>query len=302
MKKDDNVGLVTEERNYATDNIDGLSPIELLKVINAEDKKVALAVEKALPEIAAAVSIITGAVSQGGRLLYVGAGTSGRLGVLDAAECPPTFSTHPDMVVGIIAGGERALRHAVEGCEDSAEQGASDLAAVPLTAQDAVVGIAASGRTPYVLGALKYARSVGAAAIGLSCNPSSKLREVAELVIEVVPGPEVISGSTRMKAGTAQKMVLNMLSTATMVLLGKTYRNYMVDVSPTNEKLRLRAVKMVSELAECDPSKANQALQEAAWHVKTAIVMCKGNMGYEEAISALTLSGGKIPIATSNQS
>ena len=288
--------LVSEKPNPASASIDSLSPIELLRVINEEDKKVALAVERALPEIAAAVSIIIDVFSQGGRLLYVGAGTSGRLGVLDAAECPPTFSTPPDMVVGIIAGGERALRHAVEGCEDSAEQGATDLAAARLTAQDAVVGIAASGRTPYVLGALQYAQTVGARALGLSCNPNARLREVAELVIEVVPGPEVISGSTRMKAGTAQKMVLNMLSTATMVLLGKTYKNYMVDVFPTNEKLRLRAVKMVSDLAGCDQQKAEQALQEASWHVKTAIVMCKDNVGYEEAITALALSGGKISL------
>ena len=295
--KEELAGLISEQANKASTGIDSLSTLELLKVINEEDKKVALAVEKALPEIAAAVDIIRDALGRGGRLIYVGAGTSGRLGVLDAAECPPTFSTQPDMVQGIIAGGERALRYAIEGSEDNSEQGASDLVAIDLGAQDVVVGIAASGRTPYVLGALHYARSVEARAIGLACNPSSKLREAAELVIEVVPGPEVISGSTRMKSGTAQKLVLNMLSTAAMVLLGKTYKNYMVDVSPTNEKLRLRAVLMVSDLGNCDETKARQALVAAQWNVKVAILMCKCHLDVCAAKLALDSAQGRVGLA-----
>jgi N-acetylmuramic acid 6-phosphate etherase len=285
---------ITEQRNDASANIDNLSPLELVTLINAEDKQVALAVERALPDISAAVEIISRSLRVGGRLIYVGAGTSGRLGVLDAAECPPTFSTPPDVVLGLIAGGEHALRYAVEGSEDSPESGADDLRQVSLAEKDVVVGIAASGRTPYVLGALRYARSIGARAIGLSCNPSSELRAYAEPVIEVVVGPEIISGSTRMKAGTAQKMVLNMLSTGAMVLLGKTYKNYMVDVAPTNDKLRRRAVRMVQELGQCDESEAERKLVIAGWDVKSAILMCSAGVDLATSKQALTAAQGRV--------
>jgi N-acetylmuramic acid 6-phosphate etherase len=264
--------LATELRNPASTEIDTLDTVDLVSVINKEDRKVAAAVGEELPNIAAAVDAITSALRDGGRLVYVGAGTSGRLGVLDASECPPTFNTDPNMVIGLIAGGDHALRHPIEHVEDQPESGAKALQDIGLTGDDVVVGIAASGRTPFVLGAIEYARSVGATTIGLSNSPDSAIAAAADMAIAPVVGPEVITGSTRMKAGSAQKMVLNMLTTATMVKLGKTYGNLMVDVQPTNAKLRERAVRIVRESTGADDTAARDALERAAGDVKSAIV------------------------------
>lgn len=256
-----------------TTNLDLMSPLEIVKVMNSEDKKVAEAVEKVLPQVAEAVKLITKSFKNNGRLFYMGAGTSGRLGVLDAAECVPTFGTDPEMVQGLIAGGMDAMTVAVEGAEDSVELGKQDLIDRHLTDNDVVVGIAASGRTPYVVGALDYAKSVGAGAVALSCNDNAEISNHAQIAIEVVPGPEVLSGSTRLKSGTAQKMILNMLSTASMVGIGKTYGNLMVDVKPTNEKLIQRSKNIIMDITKVDDQTAGEALVAAGYSVKMAIVM-----------------------------
>ena len=239
--------LITEQRNPNSMQLDSLSAQELVALINREDQQVALAVEKCLPQIASAVEKIVAAFERGGRLVYVGAGTSGRLGVLDASECPPTYGVKPEMVVGLIAGGDHALRHPIEGAEDNVQQGQADLEEIDFSARDVLVGIAASGRTPYVLGALNYAKQLGATTVSIASNPKSKMAEVADIAIETVVGPEVLTGSSRMKSGTAQKLVLNMLTTASMVLIGKCYQNLMVDVQASNEKLKARALKIVME-------------------------------------------------------
>ena len=264
--------MTTEARNPGSLELDRLSALEIVRLINTEDAGVATAVARVAPEIASAIDLIAERLSRGGRLVYVGAGTSGRLGVLDAAECPPTFNAPPEQVLGLIAGGSGALLKAVEGAEDSPEQGAADLEAIDLCAADVVVGIAASGRTPYVLGALDHARSAGAATIGFSCNESAELKHHADLSIIPVVGPEVLSGSTRMKAGTATKMVLNMLTTGAMVCMGKAYSNLMVDVQATNEKLVERAVRMVQAITGCDRDEAVAALDRCGGEVKTAVV------------------------------
>jgi N-acetylmuramic acid 6-phosphate etherase len=263
---------LTEERNPLTSDIDTLPTLDMLTLINAEDQKVALGVSGELPKIAAAVDAITARIQSGGRLIYLGAGTSGRLGVLDASECPPTFGTLPKLVVGIIAGGRVALTEAVEGAEDDPERGAADIAELVIDENDAVIGIAASGRTPYAIGGLQEAKKRGALTVSITCNRPSPLEELAEIGIAPVVGPEVVSGSTRLKAGTAQKMVLNMISTAVMIHLGKTYSNLMVDVQPTNGKLRRRAQRIVAQATGLDLHRATEILAVCNGEVKTAIV------------------------------
>ena len=289
--------IKTEERNERTANIDALSTIDMVRLINDEDKKVALAVEQEAEHIAAAVDVIAAQLKAGGRLIYCGCGTSGRLGVLDAVECPPTYSTDPDLVVGLIAGGYNAMFRAVEGAEDDASLGEKDLKDINFSARDVLVGIAASGRTPYVLGAMDYARSVGARVIGVTCCPGSLVTEAAEIAIAPAPGPEVVTGSTRMKSGTAQKMVLNMLSTGAMIKLGKVYGNLMVDVKPSNQKLVNRCQRIVSSAAEVDEDAARDALDQCGYRPKTAIVMLRLGVGAEEAKNLLEQSGGRVAMA-----
>ena len=288
----DLIALVSEMRNPRTRDIDLLSTRELVARINAEDKLVAQAVEAELPKIAQAVDLIEQAFRAGGRLIYIGAGTSGRLGVLDAAECPPTFSVPPAMVVAIIAGGEHALRNAVEGAEDSRDQGAGDLQAVALTSADVVVGIAVSGRTPYAVGALEYARQIGAATVALSCNPNSELAQFAAVDIAPVVGPEVLTGSTRLKSGTAQKLVLNMLSTGAMIRIGKSYQNLMVDLSISNQKLKTRAMAILCEITGVRTQEAERLLEESGHDLKRAILMNFTGLDRAEAQACLDASGG----------
>ena len=263
--------LTTEKRNSASANIDKVSTLEMVKIINDEDKKVAAAVEKVLPQIARAVDLIAEKLSSGGRLFYIGAGTSGRLGVLDASECPPTFGVNSEMVQGIIAGGNYALTNAVEGAEDNKNLAVENLREKNFCAADILVGIAASGRTPYVIAAVEYAKKIGAATLGVSCVENSALAEIVDIAITPVTGAEVITGSTRMKAGTATKMVLNMLTTGAMIRLGKVYGNLMVDVHATNEKLRDRAKRIVIAATGCDEVTAVDALKKFEGHAKLAI-------------------------------
>ncbi len=264
--------LSTEGVDERFAHLDRMDVAQLAHVMNDADRGVQEAVEAALPQIIPAIEAISERFISGGRILYIGAGTSGRLGVLDASECPPTFNTRPDQVIGLIAGGDRALRSAMEGAEDDPDQGAADLAAHDVGPRDAVVGIASSGRTPYVIGALQHARSLGALTVGLSCNADAEVSAASEHGIEVIAGPEVVAGSTRLRAGTAQKMVLNMISTITMVRAGKVMGNRMVDLRASNEKLRIRAVRMVSELAEVDEERAASALESTDWRVKDAVL------------------------------
>jgi N-acetylmuramic acid 6-phosphate etherase len=291
--------LTTESRNEKSNQIDSLSTLEIVDLINREDQLVAEAVAAQRQAIATAIDMITARLRQGGRLLYLGAGTSGRLGVLDASECPPTFNTPPRMVVGIIAGGPAALTRAMEGAEDDGPQAIEDLRSHQLNSQDVLIGIATSGRTPYVIAGLNYAKSVGAAAIGLSCNAASEMSHAAELMIVPVVGPEVISGSTRMKAGTATKMVLNMLTTASMVKLGKTYGNLMVDLRATNIKLKERSLRIVQAITGLAPEPAEHVLAECAGEVKTAIVAHCRNMTPEQARLCLLQAEGHLRDALS---
>jgi N-acetylmuramic acid 6-phosphate etherase len=286
--------LLTEQVNPQSANIDALDTESMLRVMNAEDRKVADAVAHAIPSIARSLDAIVSRVTQGGRLFYIGAGTSGRLGVLDAAECPPTFRVPPDLVQGIIAGGERALARATEASEDSEELGARDLIERGFTAKDALVGIAASGRTPYVLGAMDLAREIGALTVGISCTPDSELAKRVEIAVTLLAGPEIIAGSTRMKAGTATKLVLNMLSTGLMIRLGHTFGNLMVNVQPTNSKLADRAQRIVAQAAGVDAQRAARLLEEAGNNVKTAVVMGRGGLTREEAEHRLESVGGVI--------
>lgn len=286
--------LTTELRNSRTKQIDTADTMDILQAINEEDQQVAIAVQKVLSEVKVAVEFAYASLQQGGRLIYLGAGTSGRLGVLDAVECPPTFSTSPEMVVGLIAGGEKAFIKAVEGAEDKPELGVEDLKKIHLTARDTVIGIAASGRTPYVIGALQYARSIGAKTVALSCNEHAAISQVADRAIEVIVGPEVLTGSTRMKAGTAHKMVLNMISTAAMIRLGKVYENLMVDVNISNHKLKERAIHMITVITGVSYETARQALEQANHEVKTSIVMIKTNSSYEEAKQLLVEANGYV--------
>lgn len=265
--------LTTEQRNPASTHIDELPTLDMLTLMNEADKTVALAVEKILPEIAKAVDLITERLQKGGRLFYLGAGTSGRLGILDAVECPPTYGTEPELVQGLIAGGTPAIFRAKEGAEDDATLAGQDLEQAGFTRKDVLVGIAASGRTPYVIGGLSYASSLGAATIALACAENPRIAEEADIALTPVTGPEIITGSTRLKAGTAQKMVLNMLSTGTMVKLGKVYGNLMVDVKATNAKLSERALRIVMEAADASRESAAEALKKAQGNAKLAILI-----------------------------
>lgn len=285
---------LTEERNPLTTEIDTLSTMDMLTLINAEDQKVALAVRNELPNIARAVDAIAARMQRGGRLIYIGAGTSGRLGVLDASECPPTFGIRPELVMGLIAGGPSALTGAIEGAEDDRLGGAAEIAELHITERDCVVGIAASGRTPYAIGGLEEAKRHGALTISITCNRPSPLEELAEIGIAPIVGPEVVSGSTRLKAGTAQKMALNMISTGVMIRLGKTYSNLMVDVQPTNSKLRQRARRIVAEATGLNLEKAAEVLQASEGGVKTAIVAVLADVSPDVARERLRASGGYV--------
>ncbi|QXC56989.1 N-acetylmuramic acid 6-phosphate etherase [Vibrio mimicus] len=284
--------LVSEGRNPDTMDIDLLSSQEIVERLNQQDKQVPLAVEAVLPQIAQAVDKITAAFKQGGRLIYLGAGTSGRLGVLDASECPPTFGVSDQMVIGLIAGGKEAMFTAQEGAEDNATLGANDLQQIDFNSKDVLVGIAASGRTPYVIGALEYANDLGATTIALSCNPDSPIAEIAQIAISPVVGPEALTGSTRLKSGTAQKLVLNMLTTASMIRLGKSYQNLMVDVRATNRKLIARAVRIVMQATDCQREEAEALLKESHNNAKLAILMHLTGMNYEQATAKLSQSNG----------
>ena len=285
--------LITEAQNPKTLDIDALSTVEMLRVINEADREVADAVAKEIPQIARAVDGIVERIEAGGRLFYIGAGTSGRLGVLDASECPPTFNVPPELVQGLIAGGDRALRTSIEKAEDDPTQAEKDLKERGFASGDALVGIAASGRTPYVLGGIRFGRSVGALTIGLSCTTTSELAEAAEIAITPVPGPEVITGSTRMRAGTATKLVLNMLSTGVMVRLGYVYSNLMVNVQPTNVKLTDRARRIIASIAEVSYDEASRLLAEAG-SVRVAILMSKRNLTPSEAEAKLKAARGRL--------
>lgn len=287
----------TERPNPASAALDEMSPAEIVATMNAADFAVPEAIQRAQAAIAAAIAAAEPLFTDGGRLLYVGAGTSGRLGVLDAAECPPTFHTDPSRVVGLIAGGPTALVDAVEGAEDNAELGAADLAGIGIGAGDVVVGIAASGRTPYVIGALDAASANGALTVSVSCNVDAELSQHATYPIELATGPEVLTGSTRLKAGTAQKQVLNMISTALMVRSGRTYGNLMVDVQATNSKLRARAARLVGTIAEVDERIAVDALEACQYEVKTAVVMLRRGDGVDAARSRLDAAAGRLAIA-----
>lgn len=289
--------MTTETRNPKTLELDAMSTQDILKVMNEEDQNVALAVREELPQIEEAVEKIAASLRKGGRLIYAGAGTSGRIGLLDAVECPPTFGTHPDQVVGLIAGGEKAFIKAVEGAEDSRELGISDLKAINLTADDTVVGIAASGRTPYVIAALEYANEIGASTVAVACNKNSAVGAVAQIAIEVVNGPEVLTGSTRLKSGTSQKLIANMLSTVSMIKVGKVYKNLMVDVQQTNEKLVVRAQNIVMEATGCERETAKTHLDVAEGNAKLAITMILLNCDKEEALERLAKAAGHIRAA-----
>lgn len=286
--------LLTEARNPQTMELDSMTPLEIVTAMNREDARVPESIRPQLPNIAQCVAWATEAIRTGGRLIYMGAGTSGRLGVLDAVECPPTFGVSPDVVVGLIAGGEGAFVKAVEGAEDSRELGKADLEAIGLTPKDLVVGIAASGRTPYVLGGLAYANSLGCKTAAISCNPGSALGKEARLAIEVAPGPECLTGSTRLKAGTAQKLILNMISTATMVGCGKAYSNLMVDVMQTNEKLVVRAQNIVMEATGVSRDSAKEAIALAGGSCKLAVTMILADCTVEEAKERLERCGGSV--------
>lgn len=286
--------IATEQRNPNTMNIDTLSTLDMVKLINQEDHRVADAVGLVSDKIAQAVDVIADQLSRGGRLIYCGAGTSGRLGILDAVECPPTYSTEPEMVQALMAGGYGAIFKAVEGAEDSRELGVQDMQGIQFRKEDVLVGIAASGRTPYVLGCMEYAKQLGAATISVTCCPGSELDCFADIGIAPAPGPEVVTGSTRMKSGTAQKMVLNMLSTGAMIKLGKVYGNLMVDVKPSNEKLVRRCVTIVCSAAECSEEEATAALERCDYRPKVAIVMILRGVDVDAACRMLEDAGGRV--------
>ena len=289
--------LITEQRNPNSMNVDSLSALEIVQLMNDEDKQVPLAIEKCLPQIAQAVERIVAAFQQGGRLVYIGAGTSGRLGVLDASECPPTFGVSPEMVKGIIAGGERALRHPIEGAEDSKTHAVVDLQTIQFSSKDVLVGIAASGRTPYVIGALEYAKSLGSVTVSIASNPNSAMANIVDIAIDTVVGPEVLTGSSRLKSGTAQKLVLNMLTTASMILMGKCYQNLMVDVQASNEKLKARAIRIVMQATDCDKTLAEETLKLAEQNAKLAIMMILSGLDRAQAEALLEKYHGKLQLA-----
>lgn len=284
----------TEKQNQDTLNLDRMSIKEALTVMNNEDEKVAKAIKEVIPQIEKAVKIIIEQFNKGGRLIYIGAGTSGRLGLLDASECPPTFGAPKEQVVGIIAGGKVAMTEAIEGAEDDVEQGKQDVVDINLNENDVLVGIAASGRTPYVIGALEYANDINVPTVAIACTKDSEIGKVAKIAIEAVPGPEVLTGSTRLKAGTAQKMVLNMLSTISMVGIGKAYKNLMVDVQPTNEKLVSRAKGIVMKATDVTEEVASQKLDDSGGDVKTAILMILLDIDKDTARGKLNETKGHI--------
>ena len=286
--------MLSEQRNPNTLHIDALSSLEVVTLLNHEDKQVAFAVEKNLPQIAQTVEHIVAAFQAGGRLVYMGAGTSGRLGVLDASECPPTFGVPSSMVVGLIAGGETALRNAVEGAEDNREAGEQDLRHIHFSRKDVLVGIAASGRTPYVIGGLTYAKQLGAITVSLVSNPNAIMSEIADIAITTAVGPEALTGSSRLKSGTAQKMVLNMLTTAAMIRLGKCYQNLMVDVQATNQKLKARAIRIVMQATDCDQTTAEQTLLTTNGNAKLAIMMLLSGLDKDQAEAVLEQNKGRL--------
>ena len=286
--------MTTESRNAATMNMDTMTPLEVVTVMNREDEKIPLAIRQALPNIARCAELAREAIQSGGRIVYMGAGTSGRLGVLDAVECPPTFGVSPDTVVGLVAGGAAAFSRPDEAAEDSPEEGRKDLKNIGFRKGDLLIGIAASGRTPYVLGGLQYARELGCHTAAVVCNPNSPMAAAAELAIEVFPGPECLTGSTRLKAGTCQKLILNMISTAAMVACGKVYQNWMVDVEPSNEKLVVRALHIVMEATGCDRETAQRAMAQSGNHAKTAITMILADCSAQEARERLARAGGHV--------
>ncbi len=292
--------LVSEGRNPETMDIDLLPSLEIVQRINQQDKLVPLAMEKVLPEIALAVDKITAAFKAGGRLVYMGAGTSGRLGVLDASECPPTFGVSDQMVIGLIAGGPEAILKAKEGAEDSPLLGKQDLKSIKFNNKDVVVGIAASGRTPYVIGGLEYANEIGATTVALSCNPDSPIADIAQIAISPVVGPEALTGSTRLKSGTAQKLVLNMLTTASMIRIGKSYQNLMVDVKATNEKLVARAARIVMQATDCNKEQATHVLKQTDYEVKLAILMILTDLDIDTARLQLAGQDGFLRKAVEN--
>ncbi|EGO5824188.1 N-acetylmuramic acid 6-phosphate etherase [Enterococcus faecalis] len=287
-------GLTTEARNEATKKIDQVSTLEMVTLINQEDQKVAQAIEKELPQIAAAIDAAAERFKKGGRLIYCGAGTSGRLGALDAIELTPTYSVSPERAFGILAGGEKAMYQAIEGAEDSKELAIENLTQHQLTARDVVIAIAASGRTPYAVSAIEYGKKVGALTISVTCNNQSPMNQLAEIGIAPIVGPEVITGSTRMKASSAQKMVLNMFSTGIMVKVGNIYQNLMVNVQPTNEKLMQRATNIIKEAAEIEESQAKEYLEAAQLEVAPAIVMAKAHVDFQKAKQLLAEHDGRI--------
>lgn len=287
-------GLTTEARNEATKKIDQASTLEMVTLINQEDQKVAQAIEKVLPQIAAAIDAAAERFKKGGRLIYCGAGTSGRLGALDAIELTPTYSVSPERAFGILAGGEKAMYQAIEGAEDLKELAIEDLTQHQLTARDVVIAIAASGRTPYAVSAIEYGKKVGALTISVTCNNQSPMNQLAKIGIAPIVGPEVITGSTRMKAGSAQKMVLNMFSTGIMVKVGNIYQNLMVNVQPTNEKLMQRATNIIKEAAEIEESQAKEYLEAAQLEVAPAIVMAKAHVDFQKAKQLLAEHDGRI--------
>ena len=289
--------LLTEKSNPASEHLDEMSSLEIATLMNSEDGQVLAAIKQVLPLVAKAIDMIVAQLKLGGRLFYIGAGTSGRLGVLDASECPPTFSVAPGLVIGLIAGGDTALRKAIEGAEDSLTQAALDLKKYDFNSKDVLVGLAASGRTPYVLGALAYAQSLGCKTIAISCTDNAAISSKAELAIELMVGPEVLTGSTRLKAGTAQKLVLNMLSTGTMVQLGKCYKNLMVDVQPTNAKLHIRAENIIMEVAGVQREEAQKTLQCTQGNVKLALLLIMKKCTLEEAKQLLAKAEDKLALA-----
>lgn len=289
--------MLSEQRNPNTLHIDSLPSLGIVTLLNNEDKLVALAVEKNLPQIAQAVERIVAAFQAGGRLVYMGAGTSGRLGVLDASECPPTFGVPSSMVVGLIAGGETALRNAVEGAEDNLAAGEQDLRHINFSRKDVLVGIAASGRTPYVIGGLNYAKQLGATTVSLVSNPNAAMSDIADIAITTAVGPEALTGSSRLKSGTAQKMVLNMLTTAAMIRLGKCYQNLMVDVQATNQKLKARAIRIVMQATDCDQITAEQTLHTTNGNAKLAIMMLLSGLDKTQAETVLAQNQGRLQSA-----
>ncbi len=294
---DERFDLATERRNPRSMNLDHMSARQIAELMNDEDEHVVHAVREVLPWVALAISLATKSLQRGGRIIYLGAGTSGRLGLLDAAECPPTFGVSPERVIGLIAGGAPAMLEAVEGAEDSTTQAQEDLHRIGLSTTDCVIGLSASGRTPYVVYGLTYAKELGCATVAIACTRDSEIGRVADVAIEPKTGAEVLTGSTRLKAGTAQKMILNMISTGSMVAMGKTYQNLMVDVRPTNEKLRARARRIVVEATGCDARIAERTLRAAGGNAKTAIVMILLGVSYQEAKDALYDADGKVGFA-----